>query len=98
MVTIEPSSGPSDMPLAARASAASAAARGGALIDREASARPFPLGVGDARQRLFEPVAGGRRFHGECPELTMEQDSIADHIPVLPSSARVDRTEENKND
>ena len=57
MVTIAPSSGPSEMPALARASAASAAARAVIGIDGEAGARALALRIGDARERLFEAVA-----------------------------------------
>ena len=32
-------------------------------VNRKAGAAPFPRGVGDARQSLFEPVAAGKRIH-----------------------------------
>ena len=57
MLTITPSSGPSEMPAFARASAASAAARAASEINREAGARALAFRIGDAGERLFEPIA-----------------------------------------
>ena len=37
----------------------------GVGIDRKAGPRPLPVRVGDAGQRLFEPIAAGERLHAE---------------------------------
>ena len=64
MLTIAPSSGPSEMPAFARASAASAAARAASRIDGEAGARALAFRIGDVRQRLFETVADAHVITG----------------------------------
>jgi hypothetical protein len=62
MLTIMPSSGPSDTPALARASAASAAARAASAY---AGFAALPFQILDAVERLFEPLASGKRFHAK---------------------------------
>ena len=64
----------------------------GVGIDRKAGPRPLPVRVGDAGQRLFEPIAAGERFHADVRRRRPISDGIADHTPILPSSASADAT------
>ena len=58
MLTIAPSRGPSEMPaLRARVGRIRRRARR-IRVDREAGARALAFRIGDARERLFETVAG----------------------------------------
>ena len=59
MLTIAPSSGPSDTPCAGARVGGVGRGAGGVGINREAGARPLAFRVGDAGERVFEPVAAG---------------------------------------
>ena len=64
MLTIAPSSGPSEMPaLGARVGGVGGGARR-VGVDREAGALALAVRIGDARQRLFETVADAHVITG----------------------------------